>query len=282
MLVAVTLIGLLAISLCSLMSMTNLNTSTNEIADVCMPSIIAAEEMNTALSDVRTQEFKHIISQSQEEMEGVNESLNELADSFENLYTQYITSLVSTDEDRNLVEEIKSDWESYLAAGEEMIQLSAKNKTDQAMAIMTGDHMSDFNDLSEKCQKLVEYNKTVGDNANIAADATYATAQRTMIAILVGLTIIIILAAVYIVVGITKPVSEMDHVAQKIADGQLNETITYQSKDELGVLAVNFNKTVARLREYVDYIDEISKVLDQIAGGNLVFELSYDYAGEFA
>ena len=30
-------------------------------------------------------------------------------------------------------------------------------------------------------------------------------------------------------------------------------------------LAVNFNSTVSRLRDYVNYIDEISKVLDQVA-----------------
>ena len=62
----------------------------------------------------------------------------------------------------------------------------------------------------------------------------------------------------------------------------MDQSITYNSRDELGTLATNFNKTVGRLRNYVNYIDEISSVLRQIAGGNLVFELTLDYEGEFA
>lgn len=47
------------------------------------------------------------------------------------------------------------------------------------------------------------------------------------------------------------------------------------------MLAYNFNRTTLRLREYVQYIDEISQKLREIAGGNLVFTLEHDYTGEF-
>lgn len=47
------------------------------------------------------------------------------------------------------------------------------------------------------------------------------------------------------------------------------------------MLAYNFNRTTLRLREYVQYIDEISPKLREIAGGNLAFTLEHDYTGEF-
>lgn len=62
---------------------------------------------------------------------------------------------------------------------------------------------------------------------------------------------------------------------------ELGQSIKYQSKDELGMLAYNFNRTTLRLREYVQYIDEISQKLREIAGGNLAFTLEHDYTGEF-
>lgn len=80
---------------------------------------------------------------------------------------------------------------------------------------------------------------------------------------------------------IIKPVRELDHVAKQIAIGKLDQSISINSKDEFGQLAENFNMTVARLRDYVNYINEISVILNEIANGNLVFELTYDYAGEF-
>lgn len=82
--------------------------------------------------------------------------------------------------------------------------------------------------------------------------------------------------------SIVKPVRKIDHAAKQIADGHLNEMIDYQANDELGELAFNFNKTAIRLRSYVDYIGEISQVLNEIAVGNLDFELSLDYSGEFS
>lgn len=98
------------------------------------------------------------------------------------------------------------------------------------------------------------------------------------------LSILILIAFIVILIRhiIDKPIKEIDHVARKIADGELNESITYRSQDELGALAVNFNKTVQRLKDYVAYIKEISQVLDEIGDGNFDFTLTYSYEGEFS
>ncbi len=61
----------------------------------------------------------------------------------------------------------------------------------------------------------------------------------------------------------------------------MDQEIRYQSKDELGVLAYDFNQVTVRLRDYVDYIQEISEKLREIAAGNLAFTLKYQYTGEF-
>ena len=81
---------------------------------------------------------------------------------------------------------------------------------------------------------------------------------------------------------IGKPVAELNNVATKIAKGELDQTIRHTSNDELGELAENFSKTVVRLRDYVDYINEVSEKLQEIAQGNLDFTLSHEYVGEFA
>lgn len=280
-LVVIMLAGMLFIGILSLLFMTTINSNTTIISNNWLPSAIIAEEINTALSDVRMQEFKHILSQDSSEMDQVNAKLDELAANFENLNNQY-TTMIQDDTDRKLITEIQSRWDAYLAEGELMITASAEKRTQEAMAIMNGDHLQHFNELTAKCLELVQFNKTGSDEANRQADITYSSALKSTIALLIILSVVIILFAIYMVRSITKPVSEIDHVARKIADGQLNESIHYESKDELGVLAVNFNKTVSRLRDYVNYIDEISKVLNDVADGNLMFQLTYDYAGEFA
>lgn len=81
---------------------------------------------------------------------------------------------------------------------------------------------------------------------------------------------------------IGRPVKELSRVATRIAEGELDQTIRYRSRDELGVLADDFNQVTLRLREYIKYIDEIADTLMEIAKGNLAFVLESEYTGEFA
>ena len=96
----------------------------------------------------------------------------------------------------------------------------------------------------------------------------------------VGLVIIIISmrkAASQIV----KPLGELNEAAMKLAEGDLDVELNVTSEDEVGELGRSIEKTVTRLKEYINYIDEISEVLVQIANGRLAIQLKYDYVGEF-
>ena len=104
---------------------------------------------------------------------------------------------------------------------------------------------------------------------------------KTVVMAVVGIIVLCVLLIVVVLRRIIKPIKEIDNVAQKIAQGSLNQEITYHSTDELGNLAAHFNLTVGRLRDYVDYIDEISQILTQIASGNLKYTLENSYEGEF-
>lgn len=69
--------------------------------------------------------------------------------------------------------------------------------------------------------------------------------------------------------------------AQQLAEGNLHVEINVESEDEIGELADSIGKTVTRLKEYINYIDEIAEVLGKIANGKLIINLKYSYAGEF-
>lgn len=81
--------------------------------------------------------------------------------------------------------------------------------------------------------------------------------------------------------NLTKPILELNHTAQQLADGNLNVNINITSSNEIGELGESFQKTVNRLKEYIAYIDETSEVLAQIANGKLSIDLKNDYVGEF-
>ena len=106
------------------------------------------------------------------------------------------------------------------------------------------------------------------------------TVNMLMVAVLAVL-VLIVLVVIQVRRVIGRPVKELSLAATKIAGGELDQTIRYQSRDELGVLAHDFNQVTVRLRDYVAYIQEISDKLREIAAGNLAFTLENQYTGEF-
>ncbi|MBP8855193.1 MAG: cache domain-containing protein [Oscillospiraceae bacterium] len=101
-------------------------------------------------------------------------------------------------------------------------------------------------------------------------------------AAVLGLLLVLISINLFVKKRITKPLGKLVILADNIAQGKLDNRLDGQFKDELGILADSFGKTVTRLCEYGDYIAEISEVLTQIANGDLVYRLEHDYAGEFS
>ncbi|MDP2876154.1 MAG: HAMP domain-containing protein, partial [Holophaga sp.] len=65
---------------------------------------------------------------------------------------------------------------------------------------------------------------------------------------------------------ITRPLGEISMVSARIAQGEINQSISHQSNDELGTLADSF-------RDMMGYIKGIARSADAIAEGNLQVEI---------
>ena len=281
-LVAMLIVGLIALGMTSLSFMSKINGSSTILAENWLPSTIAAEELNTLTSDYRINEFAHIVAQDQKSMASYETEMERIKGEIDATFNNYTSNLATDDTDRSMMEDARAAWQEYLSIHDRMITLSRENQTQEAMGLGNGEAKTLFDQASATLLKVVNFNTEGGTQASLDGDELYSGARFIMTAVIILLVAAGVLCSVYVVRSITSPVKEIDQVAKNIAAGNLDEEIRYSSRDELGTLAVNFNSTVSRLRDYVNYIDEISKVLDQVAEGNLVFQLTYDYAGEFA
>ena len=133
------------------------------------------------------------------------------------------------------------------------------------------------------------YVTEVGETGYIVISSiSFMQYYNTIITTIVILVAIFVVGIVVIIISIrkttqkiTKPIEELNQNAMLLAEGNLQVDIKVESKDEIGELAGSIGKTVDRLKEYIDYIDEIAAVLSQIAEGKLKIDLKYAYVGEF-
>jgi PAS domain S-box-containing protein len=93
----------------------------------------------------------------------------------------------------------------------------------------------------------------------------YMSKRRNFFVTLTGiLTVIFIGIAIIISRKITKPLEVIADVSKKVADGDLSVSVPVKSKDELGILAENFNYMVENLKSARAEMENYTKNLEHV------------------
>ena len=153
--------------------------------------------------------------------------------------------------------------------------------------------------VSEQSTKLLKYTVSnakkygyimpIGSTGFMALSCIPSGQYYSSLVMAVSLLLIVIVAGLVFIIfligrlsgKIVKPLIQLNGAAMELANGNFDVTIDDQSDDEVGELGRSIEKTVDRLKEYINYIDEISQVLADMADGKLAIHLKYDYVGEF-
>jgi methyl-accepting chemotaxis protein len=78
---------------------------------------------------------------------------------------------------------------------------------------------------------------------------------------LVGFLILIVSIAFAIILALsfTKPIIQLKNITENLATGDLNQKFTYKSNDEIGLIAIAFNKLIKALNTIAEFSNQIGK-----------------------
>lgn len=92
---------------------------------------------------------------------------------------------------------------------------------------------------------------------------------RTLFSMILAITVIIALIfgclTFFITEKLVSPLKALTSAAQKIADGNLDVSLTRTTNDEIGILTESFQTTVASLNNHIEYINNLA-YLDALTG----------------
>lgn len=278
----ISLISLLIISMVCLgiYSISNLNLVNKVSTDMSVevvPGIIQSENINTMTSDFRILEYEHIISADKNEMAQKEKDMHnkntEIQESM-NLYEKTFFN----DEEKQLFETAKNEWNQYLKIHEQVISLSNELKTDEAMGIMSGESKKYFDSASNSLLKLVEYNKEMAGTFSKQGDDIYTKVKSLSIVIISVLITISVIIAFIIIKGIVVSLSNIKNELDALAErgGDLTQEIKVKSKDEIAGLTNSLNKFLSNLREIISGVSESTESVIAINNdiNNKINELS--------
>lgn len=148
------------------------------------------------------------------------------------------------------------------------------------------DEIISFDDNGVKSYAAVRREKNSGWRVvNIVPSEEFTAETNNIvktIMIINGVAILAIVGMIFVIArSISKPLTKLTAVTDRMAGGDLDVEINIHSKDEVGRLAQSMSVLTEHLKTYISYIDETSSLLTQIGNGdlNLSFEQAYD--GDF-
>ncbi|MEY8337259.1 methyl-accepting chemotaxis protein [Lachnospiraceae bacterium 62-35] len=279
LLAGIATIGMFVIGFMSILLMGRLNGETLIIAEKWMPSLGLAEEMNTKLANIRLEELSYVTADAQELARmGSKAASGEVSNMDKNVSTY--GNYVSTAQGKQLYETLCSAWSNYKQLDSQVISLVSAGKQEEAKELLNGEGAAMYNSVSSALMDMTAFNTSGSEAANQESTATYKGAILSQVIIMFVVLVIAVLFSVIIINSIRQPVAEIEGAATKMAQGDLDVTITYHSKDELGVLSDQVRELVRKLRAIID--DE-NKFLAQMAAGDFTVDsvCEHEYIGGF-
>lgn len=206
-----------------------------------------------------------------EDIEKCNEDINLLLQNIDKENLQ-------NDKEQELINNIKSDIESYEQVKDRIIELGTNNKTAQASQLLRGQGNPAMDLLTVDISELLSIKI---EQCNLLINRLNRLRIIFVMIILVTIALSVIFAmksSKYLSDVIGNPIIKMSKIAKRICDGDLDVEIQCESNDEIGELAQSFSKMVIAIKSY---ISEISSILGDISNGNLNCSIEEEYKGNF-
>ena len=258
-----------------------LNVQTDVLANEWMEANNLIADIDYYTSEYRLTQYNHVVSDTEEEFEKAEKKMEEVLDTIDILLEQYERTISST-EDKKLFDAACKAWDEYVKiTGDEFLKASRAMELTKANKLIQEDGYVEFQDFQANFDELLMYNHAQANLASFRATNIFIIIVICVIVLTLISVIIALRISKKIIFGITKPIDELVAVMGEMEQGNLEATITYESEDELGVLANTMRRTMHTLDEYVI---EISDTLTEIAKGDLTkdFHKITDFRGQFA
>lgn len=182
--------------------------------------------------------------------------------------------------DQQLVTEFENKMYSIRDARDKVYEYAMNNRNEDASALFFSQVMPGYIEANNALEKIY-------DNATTSADANYEGAEHAKVLSIITLSAVALLAiavtillSLYIIKSLTKPIAEIEQAAIALASGNLDVSVQYESKDELGSLSDQIRMMANNLKSIITDEDYL---LGELSRGNFnISSKNQDlYVGQF-
>ena len=262
-LTGVLLVVLLLSGLLSYRAISNLSEQQENLGHVqivAVRNITLADMMHDGLRSLLYMALVAAETNNDGEKQSITKEFKEFSTSFKT-YLDNVDVLPLRAETKAAIAKVRPDLNAYLSKAESLTHLALNGKRSDAVAGLA-EFQSAYEKLEESMGQLGDLVEKDAQNSVEQSLAESSVAKRNAVLLLIVSLLTGMIASFYLARIITRPLQQMALVASKIAEGDVQQNITYQAKDEIGTLANSF-------RDLIVYIKDAAQAAAAVSQGDL-------------
>lgn len=201
-------------------------------------------------------------------------------DAFDSLDQRINVITKSLGGETDLTREFKESIKNYKSSCEEVFTAISKGEYDRASEItdVNTTYMNSYDRASEIANELYKNAETRGKEFNSEVIKTVSTSKIVATVVSISTMALGVIICIFITKSLLKPIKDLEKASNKMAKGDFDIDLDYESEDELG----NLSNTISEMgQEIKSIINDTVYVLGEVASGNFMVEPSAQYIGIF-
>ncbi|MFQ2125665.1 methyl-accepting chemotaxis protein [Aeromonas jandaei] len=278
---AVLAVLVLGLAWFSISQLAKLYDDTETITTNLLPSTRYSSQMHVAILDARRSELAQVIGGLNKDAQEVSErtlTFNKAKQEFETAADKYGALPFTTDEEKQVYDQLRSAGAKYFSVHEELMSAFAAGDLDKVRSLRKNETRAALEEVGAKSYRLREINNEIAEQMTKGVADLYDSA-RTMSIVVSLITLGFVVVIAWLLTGqIRNPVMALLEQTRRVSAGDLTSRIDMQqfNSDELGTLAKGFGEMQTNLRTLVSEVsgsvvqlssaaEEISSVASQSA-----------------
>ncbi|WP_455824943.1 methyl-accepting chemotaxis protein [Pseudomonas graminis] len=268
---------LVIVGLFGLGQMAKLRESALVIEESWMPSIENVHDSAAYVASIRLEALRLATTDESRVRDNSKNLLSRQRSELQTLLDRH-QSLLKSDDERALLDKVKSNIATYLSIVTQMVALVDKDQQQDAIDLLNNRLAPQGTLLNQSLEELIVFNQKGVQAAADSAAQMYASAQWVVGMIILVALIATLLLAWLLTRSITAPLGQALSVARSIAGGDLSQPIVVHGQDEpaqlltaLAAMQDQLQTTIRGISESAQQLasaaEEMSSVMEQSTRG---------------
>jgi methyl-accepting chemotaxis protein len=266
-----------ALGLISLHQMSQLNDNTHALAQNSLVSTRLIGSLSDTIGRYRTVSYLLQVNRDQASVEKSSARLNELTAQGQRLLDAYAPLVGPGDESQayNTLKQLHGDYVQQLGR---LVQASLTGRDNELAPMISGALKRSSDQITPVLQQLTDINQHNADESVAMSQGKYESARLLVSLMLAAAFALTIVLALLLTRSIVRPLQSAVDLAEKVAAGDLTQTIRPEGRDEvfrlqtaLALMQENLRTTLSRISgsatQLASAAEELNAVTEESARG---------------